>query len=152
MLNRLKSMGAGFYLLLASLILTIVGFIYFFLTFNTFSYSYDKFVIALTIIAIYGTLFLLINGFLAGDRPRLVSIFYVINVFALMISFAYFLIPCLSPIGILFTVSMGDMETYAKGVPLCFVGVGCYVIAVILTVIAAFFPMIKKKAGEQYEF
>ncbi len=151
---QIKKPFVGFYLLACSLLFTIIGFALYFATFRTFDYQDDRWVIALTIISLYSILFLMINGLLAGDQPFWTGIFHLVITFALVISFANFLIPCLSPIGIYFTVNMGDMETYAIGVPRCLAGVAFYVLAILCNVVSSFFSPVfqrKKQKGASYE-
>ena len=149
---KIKIPGIGFILLFLSLIFTFVGFILYFRTFSIFHYLESRVTIATTIIAILGTLFLLVNSLISEDKPYHLNVLYIINVVALLFAFAYFLIPCLSPIGIYFTVNMGDMETYALGVPRCIAGCVFYVLATVFNVVASFFKPnfsinIKRKGG-----
>ena len=145
---KLRIPGVGFILLALAFIFTIVGFVLYFQTFDIFHYQQSKITIATTIISLWGMLFLIINALFKGDNPDAFNVFYLINAFALVFAFSYFLIPCLSPIGIYFTVNMGDMETYALGVPRCITGCVFYVLAMILNVCASFFkPTLDLKGG-----
>ncbi len=141
---KLNKPRAGFYLLASAFVLVIGGFVLYFGAFDALSYSDDRWVIALTVIAFWSMAFLLVNSVLAGDKPFWTGVFYVIIVFALMFAFARFLSACLSPIGIYFTVTMGDMEAYALGVPRCIAGVICYVLATVCTIVAAFNKPVKE--------
>lgn len=147
---ELRKPGVGFILLACSLVFTIVGFILYQSTFNVFSYQPSKQVIIYTIITIWGLLYLLINGLISGNKPYIGNIFYLINCFSLLLAFSYLLIPCLSQIAVFFTVNMGDMETYALGVPRCIAGCVFFALAMIFNVISSFFNITKKevKANE----
>lgn len=136
---KIKIPGIGFVLLFISLIFTLIGFGLYFRTFSIFHYLESRITIAGTIIALWGTVFLLINSLFSKDNPIYLNVLYLTNVFALAFAFAYFLIPCLSPIGIFFTVNMGDMETYALGVPRCIAGCVFYVLALLSNILASFF-------------
>jgi len=138
MKNCLKS--SKFWLLISSLIMIIVGFCLYFLTFNVFHYNQDRYVISLTIIAIWCVVLSILNMLLI-KKPLNLDLFNLITPFALMIAMGKFLIPCLSPIGIYFTVNMGDMATYALGVPRCISGVAFYILAITLNVISSFFSI-----------
>ena len=146
MKTRLKSFKLWF--LVAAIIMTFVGFMLYFSTFAAFNYSQDRWVIALTIISLWGLVVLAINA-LVFAKPFRFEFFYVVIPFALVIAIGKLLIPCLSPIGIYFTVNMGDMETYAIGVPRCIAGVVFYLLGVILTIVASFFSF--KKEVENHE-
>ena len=140
---KLNKPSIGFILLSIATIFTVVGFILYFSTFSVFNYQQSKITIACTIIALWSMISLIINSLFANDKPTLFNIFFLINVFALAFAFSYFLIPCLSPIGIYFTVNMGDMETYALGVPRCLAGCAFYVISILLNIVASFFTLTK---------
>ena len=140
---KIKLPSIGLILLSVATIFTIVGFILYFSTFSVFNYQQSKVTIACTIMSLWGMIFLIVNGLFAGEKPVAFNIFYIINCFALAFAFSYFLIPCLSPIGVYFTVNMGDMETYALGVPRCIAGCVFYVLALILNIVASFFKVTK---------
>jgi len=145
---KLNKPSVGFILLACSLVFTIVAFILYNSTFNVFNYQPSNQVIAYTIIALWGILFLLINSLLAGNKPVLGSIFYLINCFALLFAFSYLLIPCLSQIAVFFTVNMGDMETYALGVPRCIAGCVFFVLALLCNIVSSFFNVVKEPKYE----
>ena len=147
---KLKKPHAGFYLLAVSFVFAVVAFIMYFLTFNAFHYSTDRWVTGLTLIAFWSILFLLISSLISGDDPFYVDIFYVIAAFCLTIATIKFLIPCLSPIGIYFTVhNMGDVEANAIGVPRSIVCVVFFVLSIICLLVSAFFKSTVKEADKQ---
>ena len=77
---------------------------------------------------------------LLGDKPFWVDVLYIIAMFALVISAIKFITPCLSPIGIYFTVhNMGDVEANAAGVPRSIAGIVIFVLAIVCLAVAAFF-------------
>lgn len=142
---KLKVPRTGFYLLLGATVLSIVAFGLYFGAFDALSYSMDKWVVALTVLAFWSMAFLMINAIFAGDNPAWTGVFYIIAVMTLLVSMARLLMACLSPIGIYFTVNMGDMEAYALGVPRCIAGVACYVVATICISVSAFFCPAKER-------
>ena len=145
---KLKKPSLGFYFLISSLVFTIIGFILYFRTFSIFSYQQSKQVIIYVIIALWGTLYLIINNLFFGEKPYIGNLFYFSNCFSLLLSFTYLLVPCLSQIAVFFTVNMGDMETYALGVPRCIAGCIFFVLAAILNVVSAYFNITR---GTKYE-
>lgn len=148
--NNVK-LGAGFVLTSISFILTIVGFILYFTAINAMEYEADRFVIALTIMALWSLIFLIVNSLFKNDNPFWTSIFYIVITFTLFLGFSFFLSSFLSPIGVYFTVNMGDMEKYALGVPRCLAGVACYVLAIITNVVSSFFKPFVMEKGAQHE-
>jgi hypothetical protein len=140
---------AGFYVTAAALVLSIVGFVLYFKAFEALGYNDDRWVIALTVIAFWSMAFLTVNALFAGDSPFWSCVFYVIIVFALLIALAKFLSACLSPIGIYFTVNMGDMAAYAQGVPRCIAGVACYAVAAICIVVASFMKPTRDRGAKE---
>jgi len=148
--NNVK-LGAGFILTAISFILTIVGFILYFTAINAMEYEADRFVVALTIMALWSLIFLIVNSLFVNDKPFWSSIFYIVITFTLFLGFSFFLSSFLSPIGVYFTVNMGDMEKYALGVPRCLAGVICYVLAIITNVVSSFFKPFIMEKGEQHE-
>lgn len=142
---KLQIPRVGFILLALSLIFTIIGYCYYQYTFEVFNYQPSKLIIAMTIISVWSTISLLVNSLFFSDKHSFFDVFYLINVVAVILSFAYLLMPCLSPIGVYFTVNMGDMETYSKGVPSCITGCVFYVLSAIITIVASFFVPTKGK-------
>lgn len=146
---NIKKPGAGFYLIAASLILTIVGFCFFFSSYDVFGFVYSRWVIALTVLALWSMVVLLANGLYGGEHPVWITLFYLIIVFGLAVSAIEFIKPGLGNIATYFTVNMGDMETYAIAVPRTITGVVMYVLATVCAVIASFFRMTLRSAEEK---
>ena len=135
----------GFYLLILSLITLIVAYILSFATFNAFSYDVNKFVIVLPIFAAIIIVLEIAMSFIDKDKPfwtRGIDLLYAVFV---IFAFANLLIPFLTPIGIYFTVNMGDTETYAIAIPRCIAGCVFYVVSAITFVVASFFNIVKIK-------
>ena len=136
----------GFYFLAIAFIFTIVAFVYYFLTYKAFGYSQNRWIIALMVIVFWSFNCLLVSSLLSDGRPFWMDIFYVFAVFGLALSTILFLIPCLSPIGIYFTVgNMGDVEANAIGVPRCIKGIIFYVLAIVFVIISAFLGLTASK-------
>jgi hypothetical protein len=135
----------GFYLLIASLVCLIVAYILSIATFNAFSYDVNKFVLVLPIFASIIIILEIAMSFIDKDKPfwtrGIDLLFSVFVIFA----FANLLIPFLTPIGIYFTVNMGDTETYAIAIPRCIAGCIFYVVSAIIFVASSFFNIVKIK-------
>ncbi len=141
--------GVGSILQLLSLILLVVGFIFYFACWSAFGYGQDRFVIAFTILAIWVSILMLATDFFDAKRPIWVASIGLVYCFFVLFSFGRILAPCISPIGILFTVNMGDMETYAIGVPRCFVSIGGYLLSALFFVASSFFGGFQHQEEEQ---
>ena len=143
----LKSLRPAFFLLLAALALAIVGFVNYFHTMSAFDYPVDRWVIVLTCFAFVLIFFHLVNGALMGDQFGNVFLSCAAIVLLVLAAVAY-LSPCLSNIGIYFTVgNMGNVEANAVGVPSAICGVAFYVASVLCLVVGAFFPAVKAERG-----
>lgn len=138
--------GVGFYLTAASLVLAIAAFVLYGMTFSAFGYDTERWVVALMTIALWGYACILVNGLLFGNARAATDIMYVIDAFCVTLALIKFLIPCLSPIGIYFTVhNMGDVERNAIGVPRSIVGVVFFVLTIVTLVTSAFFSISSRK-------
>ncbi len=143
---KLKKPSAGFYVLASGFVLAIVAFILSFATYDAFGYRRNLWVIAMMILSLWSMLCLLCNALLAGDRPAFMDVFYLIAAFGLGISALLFFTPCLSPIGIYFTVhNMGDVEANAVGVPRAIACIVIFVLAVICVIAASFMRLSAKR-------
>ncbi len=149
-LLTVKRPRAGFYITAAALVTAVVAFIMYFLTFDAFHYVTDRLVTALMILTIWSLVCLIVCGLLFGDEPFYIDVLRVAAVFCMTLATLKFLLPCLSPIGIYFTVhNMGDVEANAIGVPRSIVCVVFCVITVILMTVSAFFSAAKPKAAKK---
>lgn len=145
---KIKRPSGGFFILASALVFLIAGAITYALTYSAFHYSPDRLVTALVVIAVWAIVSLLVNALLGGNKPFIMDIFFVIAVFCITVAAVKFIIPCLSPIGIYFTVhNMGDVEANAVGVPRSIVCVVFLVLSVICVIVSAFFNTAKEKAG-----
>lgn len=144
---KIKKPAIGFWLISAGLILSIVAFALYFATYDALGYNQDYWVIAMMVIAFWGFVCLIVNGLLVGNKPFFMDIFFVLVAFALVFATIKFLTPCLSPIGIYFTVhNMGDVEANAIGVPRAIAGVVFYLLSVVCVIVASFMNFFKKEA------
>lgn len=143
----IKKPSIGFWFVSAGLALSIVAFALYFSTYKALGYNQDYWVIAMMVIALWGFGCLIVNGLLAGNKPFFMDIFYALVAFALVFATIKFITPCLSPIGIYFTVhNMGDVEANAIGVPRAIAGAVFYVLSVVCVVVASFVNFFKKEA------
>jgi len=142
---KIKRLRAGFYLNALSLVACIVAMIMFLYTYGVFSYQINRWVFTMTFIAVWGLAFMCINTLIVGEKPFWVSYINVLTPFLILLSAILFISPCLSPIGIYFTVgNMGDVETNAVGVPAAITTAIIYVVALLLNVVASFFKLAKE--------
>lgn len=143
---KLKKPGIGFYLTAVSLLFAVLAFIMYGVTFSAFHYTADRWVTALLIIALWCEMCLLVNSLLSGNKPFFMDIFYIGGIFALTVCMFKFLVPCLSPMGIYFTVNnMGDVEANALGVPRAIVCLVFFVISVLSLAVSSFFDASAKQ-------
>lgn len=148
MLSKIYRPRTGTYLLAASLVLALVGFGYFFSSYAVFGFSLSRWVIALTVIAVWCILLLIANGLYSGERPLWTAIFYVITGFCLVLAALEFVKPGIASIATYFTVNMGDMETFEIAVPQTITGVALYVVSAVLAITASFFRLSVPPAGK----
>lgn len=146
---KIKKPGVGFYLLAASMLFTVIGFCYFFSSYDVFGFVYSRTVIALTVLALWSMTVLLASALYNGERPLWLAAFYLITVFGLAVSAVEFIKPGLGNIATYFTVNMGDMETYAVAVPQTITGVVMYVVAAVLAIASSFFRITLRSAEEK---
>lgn len=141
-MNTFKQLKRGFYLLLVSLIFAIAAFIMNFSTFDAFHYENDRYIIALMIISFWCLLCIIITSVINHKEGKIIDVLYLIAIFAITIALVKFLIPCLSPIGIYFTVhNMGDVEANAIGVPRSIITISLFVISIATLISSSFFPV-----------
>ena len=140
-----KPLG-GFILLAIGLMFAIVAFALYFATYGALGYSHDYWVIAMVVIALWSFVCLLVNGLLAGNKPFFLDFFYVILAFTLTYATIRFITPCLSPIGIYFTVhNMGDVEANALGVPRAIAAVVFFLLTIVCLRVASFIKLMQEK-------
>ena len=148
-MNILNKLKIGFYLLLVSLIFAIAAFVMNFATFNAFHYENDRYIIALMIIAFWCLLCIIVTSVINHKEGKIVDVLYLIAIFSITIALVKFLIPCLSPIGIYFTVhNMGDVEANAIGVPRSIVTIVLFVISIATLIASSFLPVRKENSHE----
>ncbi len=142
--DKLKSLnvpGVAIYILAGSLVFCIAAFIMYEMTFDAFHYENDKWIEALFVMTFWSYACIIIGTLISGNGAKATDALYIVAAFALTIATIKFLIPCLSPIGIYFTVhNMGDVEANAIGVPRSIVTIVLFVVSILLLVVSAFFP------------
>lgn len=146
-LRLVKSLRPALFLLIAALVLSIVGFVNYFHTMSAFDYPVDRWVIVLTGFAFALIAFQIVNALLMGDQFGNVFPLCASIVLLILAAVAY-VSPCLSNIGIYFTVgNMSNVETNAVGVPSVIRGMIFYVVAGVCLIVGAFFPAVKAGNG-----
>ena len=138
----------GLYFYAVSLIVLIVAYIIALSTFKAYNEAPDRFVIIFPLFAMYIIIAEVVMSFLDKDKPVWFSLIDLAYCFLVLFSFAKLLIPLLTPIGIYFTVNMGDMETYAVVVPRCITGCVLFAVSGALFVIGSFFKIVKIKEAK----
>ena len=139
MLQGNKKIGVGFILTLVALVASVGALGMFLYTYNVFGYTLNRWAFSFTLLACWLLLFLVVNTFLAGGEPYWTRYAYTFICFFLLYAALAFIKPCLSPIGIYFTVhDMGDVETNAVGVPASLATAALYLVAFFLSTVAAF--------------
>ncbi len=135
----------GFYLYVASFIVLLVAYIIALSTFNAYSLSPDRFVIIFPLFAMWIIVVQIVMSFVDKNKPAWFNAIDLLFCFLVLFAFGKLLIPFLTPIGIYFTVNMGDMETYAIVVPRCIAGCVLFVVSSLLFVVGSFFKIVKRK-------
>lgn len=136
---KLKKPSLGFILIAISFVCTVVAFILFLSTYDVFSYELNRWALTCSVLAIWGLLFLGVNTLIKGENPVWTFIIYAVIVFLLTYAVIQFIKPCLSPIGIYFTVkNMGDTATNEIGVPRALITTGFYLVSIICCTISSF--------------
>ena len=139
----------GFYLLLGALGTLIAAFVLAGQTFRGYSYDLDRYLLVLSIFAIWVLVIQLVMSFVDRNKPKWTQALDLAYCVMVVFCFAKLLIPFLSPIGIYFTVNMGDMETYAYVVPRCIAGCVLYVLSCAFFIAASFLDVVKFKEARQ---
>ncbi len=144
---KIKRPGLGFYFTAGSLIFTAAALAMFFRTYDVFGYAINRWALFMTLLSVWCLLFRTMNTLFAGEKPFWASYVHVLVSLLLVLSLLLVIKPCLSPIGIYFTVhNMGDVETNAVGVPASIITAACYLAAVVCNLIAGFSSSERKKA------
>jgi len=147
---RIRRLSIGLVLVIISLICTVIGFIYYGLTFSAFKYEADKNLITCSVVAIWLFMILIFVGLFDDNQPWFISIIYVVMPFLIMFSAIKLLTPSLQAIGIYFSVGgMGDVETNAVAVPRCIAGLVFYAIALITCIASSFFRLGKNSKEKE---
>jgi len=131
-----------------SLGLLVVGYILAISTFQVFEYDIDRFVIVLPILAIWIIVVQVVMSFLGKEKSLLVVLEIAYCVLVLF-TLSKTLIPFLTNIATYYTVTMGDMETFAIGVPRCITACVLMVVSCIFFIIGSFFKMVKGNENNQ---
>ena len=143
---KIKKAGVGFYLLILSFVFGILGLIWYESTYSILRFTDDRLSIAMTIISLWLIGFLIADTLLTGNNPFFSRIFYGLAVFMLTYSLLRLLTPCLTPIGIYFTVgNMGDVETNKIAVPKSILATVFYAVSIIALLICGILGTIRKE-------
>ena len=148
-MHKINKPRLGMILLLISLICTIVGFILFVSTYNVFKYELNRWCITCLVFSIWFLLFMIINKLIKGENLYLQNMMYPVVVFLIVFATIEFINPCLSPIGIYFTVhNMGDTATNDIGVPRAIITTCFLLVGALTCLISSFMNSIKENKNE----
>ena len=150
-----QKLALGFFFSAIAIVLLFVGYLLMIKTYEVFRYNENRWMIFCIVTAAFCLIFATVNSLLRGDKPfGLNGILYAAAIFCMVLALCYFIKPCLSPIGIYFTVhNMGDVETNAVGVPLSLAAASVTFLAVLLTLAASFMASKKEiKFGQKKSF
>ena len=125
-----KRISAGFYFLITASVFAILGVAFYGVAYSIFEYAYDRLALSLTIVSVWLIGFLLIDAIFTRDNPKFSMTFYALAFFMLTYSVIRFITPCLTPIGIIFTVgNMGDYAKTAAATNYCLFATGFYIVS-----------------------
>ena len=136
-----KVPGFGFGAAALALVCTIVGFVMFFLTYAAGGYAISRWTIMCSVLSMWLLVLLMLNGIFAGEKPVWTAVIYAVIAFLLTYGTIRFIQPCLTQIGIYFTVNMGDVEMNRIVTFRSITSAAFYVAAIIMTIVSAFLPM-----------
>ena len=135
----------GFYFYAASFIVLLIAFIFALSAFNGFNLSPDRFVVVFPLFAMWIILIEVVMAFVDKNKPAWFHAIDILFCFFVLFAFGKLLIPFLTPIGILYTVNMGDVEIYKIVVPRCLAGCVLFVISTVFFIAGSFFKIVKIK-------
>ena len=143
--------GFGAYLIALGLL--IAAYILSISTFKVFEYDVDRFVIILPILAAWIIIVQLTMSYIDKEKPVWTNIIEIAYCVLVLFALSKTLIPFLTNIATYFTVAMGDMETFAIGVPRCITACVLFAVSCIFFIVGSFFKMFiifeKKEAVEE---
>lgn len=139
----------GFYLYISSLIVLVIAYFIAISTFNVFQYDVDRFVLVFPLLAIWIIVIQIVMSFIDKDKPAWTNVIELAFCALVLIAFAKTLIPFLTNIATYYTVAMGDMKTFAIGVPRCITGCILFIVSCLLFVIGSFFKVVIFKEAKK---
>jgi uncharacterized membrane protein len=146
---RKGRLTVSFFLTVVALLLTLAGCFLAYKTYTVFKYTVDRWMVVAAVVAVWAMAFLVVNTLLRGEKPFALTALYAVAVFCLVVAICIFIKPCLSPIGIYFTVhNMGDVETNAVGVPMSIATAAVLLLAVFSLLFASFGRLEKTRRGK----
>lgn len=153
MKNKITIPYIGLFAYLIALGLLIAGLVLSISTFQVFQYDVDRFVIVLPIIAAWIIFIQIIMSFLDKEKPIWTNVIEIAYCVLVLFALAKTLIPFLTNIATYYTVTMGDMETFAIGVPRCIISCVMFVISCIFFIIGSFFKtvLVKERSSKEGE-
>ena len=149
MKKRVVIPSVGLFAYIVALGLLVAGTILSITTFNIFEYDIDRFVIVLPIIAAWIIIVQIVMSFVDKEKPVWTNVIDIAYCVLVLFALANTLIPFLTNITTFYTVAMGDMETFAIGVPRCITACVLFAVSCIAFIIGSFFKtVIVKKEDE----
>ena len=138
----------GFYLYALALTVLVVAYIMAISTFKVFSYDVDRFVIILPIFAMWIIILQITMSFFDTNQPVWFNAIDLAFCVLVLFTFAKTLIPFLTNIATFFTVNMGDVKTFAIGVPRCIASCVLLVVSCIIFIVGSFFKIFTEREAK----
>ena len=148
MKHKLPIPFVGLFANIIALGLLIVGYILSISTFHVFEYDVDRFVIVLPLLAMWIIIVQTVMSFIDKDKPVWTNVIEVAYCVLVLFAFAKTLIPFLTNIATFYTVTMGDMETFAIGVPRCITACVLMVVSCVFFIIGSYFKIVINRNKE----
>ena len=148
MKHKLPIPFVGLFANIIALGLLIAGYILSISTFHVFEYDVDRFVIVLPLLAMWIIIVQTVMSFIDKDKPVWTNVIEVAYCVLVLFAFAKTLIPFLTNIATFYTVTMGDMETFAIGVPRCITACVLMVVSCVFFIIGSYFKIVINRNKE----
>ena len=148
MKHKLPIPFVGLFANIIALGLLIAGYILSISTFHIIEYDVDRFVIVLPLLAMWIIIVQTVMSFIDKDKPVWTNVIEVAYCVLVLFAFAKTLIPFLTNIATFYTVTMGDMETFAIGVPRCITACVLMVVSCVFFIIGSYFKIVINRNKE----
>ena len=138
---KIRIPGLGFGAAALAFVCVLVAFILYFPTYSAGGYAQSRWTIMCCVLSMWLLLLLIANGLFFGEKPAWASVIYAAAAFLITYGALRFIQPCLTQIGIYFTVNMGDIEMNRAVTYYSITAEVFYVLGAVFTIVSAFLPM-----------